>query len=414
MSIVQDINGNRLFRLGCIVLLMAAFPLLSHSQSVEEYASILRHIGERPYRTWGIKDFKPDVIFVDTGKNEMQIFTFRADTLVSETESWDHKIMPANSATTYNGKRYITINCLSYNNRGTFLDKVKLLAHESFHYYQEELGYGAATSDNYHLDLGEGRILLRCELNALQRALSGEEQALADALRLRYYRQSAFPNNERTFELNEGLAEYTGLVYTYTEEADIRERLLASIKNNAQQGYSNSFAYVTGPIYAFFTRQADPEWNKKRITDIAEDLASRYGIERDAVRQAEADSLKRLYGYEEIAREESRISGLVDQYASLWKEGKLITIPNNEINLFFNPNDRVTELNDSIVCLINVEMSGKWGRLKASNGVLRSKDWSSFFIPEPTSIQEEKITGPDYELYLNPGYKIAGGMITGQ
>jgi hypothetical protein len=70
-----------------------------------------------------------------------------------------------------------------------------------------------------HLDAVDGRYWLRLEWRALARALraSGEPRALAvgDALAFRQARRMLYPDSvesERTAEISEGLAQYTGTV----------------------------------------------------------------------------------------------------------------------------------------------------------------------------------------------------------
>src|SRR5699024_6761572 len=95
-----------------------------------------------------------------------------------------------------------------------------VLMHESYHRIQPELGLApkGSAGANGHLDTRRGRIWLRGELNALRAALTNHgkkrRQALRDALTIRVYRQSLWPDagkRERALELNEGLAQSTGI-----------------------------------------------------------------------------------------------------------------------------------------------------------------------------------------------------------
>ena len=91
----------------------------------------------------------------------------------------------------------------------------RLMAHESFHRVQEEIGLPMRNPSNVHLNTGDGRLWMRLEWRALKKALisSGDRRtAVEDALIFRSYRQSLFPNaaeDERLLEMNEGLSEYT-------------------------------------------------------------------------------------------------------------------------------------------------------------------------------------------------------------
>ena len=73
--------------------------------------------------------------------------------------------------------------------------------------------------DNNHLDKKQGRIYLRLELEALQTAvkLQGQDAIphIINALRFRKLRHQIYSDADSTenlLELNEGLAEYTGLM----------------------------------------------------------------------------------------------------------------------------------------------------------------------------------------------------------
>ena len=92
-----------------------------------------------------------------------------------------------------------------------------LLAHESWHRIQEDLGLPPKIEDNSHLVKLEGRIYLKLEWRALRKALlaidSERIEAINDALIFRKYRHSLFKDarkHESRFEMHEGLADYTG------------------------------------------------------------------------------------------------------------------------------------------------------------------------------------------------------------
>src|SRR5262249_17644049 len=124
----------------------------------------------------------------------------------------------ANSATDWGGTRWTTISW-------PLLVALKdiqglLLIHELFHRIQPQLGLGVQDDlPGDHLDTLEGRYWMQLEWKALSRALSssGETRraAIADALAFRAARRDRFSGaaeSERRYEINEGLAHYTGTV----------------------------------------------------------------------------------------------------------------------------------------------------------------------------------------------------------
>ena len=138
----------------------------------------------------------------------------------------------------------------------------RLLLHECFHRLQEKLKLPARDAVNTHLDTLNGRIWIQMEWRALERALrqagTARTTAIADALLFRSYRRSLFPdsaNNENALELNEGLAEYTGVKLS---SADVQETalranlILRQARNNPT--FARSFAYVSGPAYGCSSR----------------------------------------------------------------------------------------------------------------------------------------------------------------
>ncbi|ULT23417.1 hypothetical protein KUH03_30125 [Sphingobacterium sp. E70] len=55
-------------------------------------------------------------------------------------------------------------------------DRINLLAHESFHRIQPELGFKLNNANNNHLDEKDGRISLRLEFEALKKALASSDK----------------------------------------------------------------------------------------------------------------------------------------------------------------------------------------------------------------------------------------------
>ncbi|MCZ2416364.1 MAG: hypothetical protein LC132_02265 [Burkholderiales bacterium] len=93
-----------------------------------------------------------------------------------------------------------------------------LLVHETFHYWQPELGLDSRLGLCEHMENTSARIWLKMEWNALDAAIREEDpesaaQAVGQALHFRNNRLSEFPAearlNEDAFIILEGLPEYT-------------------------------------------------------------------------------------------------------------------------------------------------------------------------------------------------------------
>src|SRR5262249_41661486 len=123
---------------------------------------------------------------------------------------------------------------------------------------------------NAHLDSADGRIWLRLEWLALERALeehgAARASALSDALCFRRYRQSQFPDAKREeamLECNEGLPEYTGLKLSSRSEAEFASRAIYAIKQALfNQSFARSFAYTSGPAYGALLDEGGIDWRR--------------------------------------------------------------------------------------------------------------------------------------------------------
>jgi len=387
-------------RLFLLIILIFSFGSLWSNNIVNEYIAIIKEINKIVPSIWGIK-FYPNIIFIDIQQNKMYIINDVINNNNYTVRKWDNKILPANSCLSYGDKKYITIIYDSYS-RLNFLDKIALIAHESYHYYQEEIGYKMVSSNNTYLDNGEGRILLRCELKALEKALKNDTNALKDALLIRVYRQSLFnTNNETEFELNEGLAEYTKLACICNSMEDLKEKLLLSIINNDSIGYTNNFAYMTGPIYAYFLNNND--FAKKHLNDITDELKRSYKIPI-FFDKTKIFPILTKYGYHEIAEQEKNKTISICKY--YLKNKDYIYIRNNNTNFSFNPNDRIIEINDSLLLLSNTKLKSEWGIIEASNGLIRDKNWKFFLLPPPKSIIGNRVIGECYRIELTDSYNL--------
>src|SRR5687767_12309972 len=128
---------------------------------------------------------------------------------------WPANMDIANTAMDWGGKRWAVVMLPLSQDPFT---RLQLLAHESFHRIQPELGFEMADAMAQHLDELQGRLWLRLELRALARSLrsQGDEarDAALDAVMFRRVRNASFPGSEpveRRLEGHEGLAEYTGM-----------------------------------------------------------------------------------------------------------------------------------------------------------------------------------------------------------
>ncbi len=148
--------------------------------------------------------------------------------------------------------------------------RARLMAHELYHRIQDDIGLPASNPSNNHLDTLEGRLWLQLEWRALKQGLkqTGAEsrKAITDALIFRAHRHHLFPQSvqsELSLEMNEGLAEYTGVKLRGTPESDSIEFIVKKIESSESlPTFVRSFAYTSGPAYGFLLDSANRSWRK--------------------------------------------------------------------------------------------------------------------------------------------------------
>src|ERR1044071_6262217 len=216
----------------------------------------------------------------------------------------------------------------------------RLLLHESFHRLQEKLGLPARDAVNSHLDTLNGRIWIQMEGRALERALRqtgpARKAAIADALLFRSYRRSLFShsaNNENALELNEGLAEYTGVKLS---SADLQETVLRAdlilrqARNNPT--FAPSFAYISGPAYGALLDLSGKPWrvDLNSSSDLGELLQQRYGI-KVQVSEASAHAAVSHYDGDEIVtietQQEERRKQQIAEARKKFLDGPVLILP---------------------------------------------------------------------------------------
>ncbi len=219
------------------------------------------------------KDLYGAILLVDP--QTRQLFANELDTagILKPDESIYTGILPeniniANTAIEWNGKSWAMIMLPLPENK---YERIDLLAHESFHREQSSLGFKLNNPDNNHLDLKEGRIYLRLELEALKSAIESSEEEilhhLTSALIFRKYRNLLYPGidtMENQLELNEGIATFTGLIISGRDEKQAKEHIANSINTFfTNPTYVRSFAYNTTPAYGYLLYNKDKKWNKQ-------------------------------------------------------------------------------------------------------------------------------------------------------
>jgi hypothetical protein len=303
--------------------------------------------------------------------------------------------------------------------------------HESFHIVQLTQGIGApdrrrltphTRSENEHLDAVDGRYWLRLEWRALARALreSGaqREQAVRDALGFRQARLARYPDHvvsEYFLDINEGLASYTQTVLAAPSAADAVQRALELLSEaEAAESFVRTFAYVSGPAYGLLLDDAAPGWPRRmRIGDEPAVLLMR-ALDLQPVADTAAAALR--YGAAELrAAEEERERQRQERIAELrerFVDGPVLVMPGGGSG-FSDSRGAVVIPDIGTVYFHAYRMTGPWGALEASNGVLISTDGKTRRLPAPVWGDSTSISGDGWTFTTPPGWAIRPGARRG-
>jgi hypothetical protein len=345
------------------------------------------------------------------------------------------------------------------------------MAHESFHRVQPQLGLKPLDAANDHLDGRIGRTWLQLEWRALARALAtsraGRRDAIADALYFRALRRKLLSNaamNENRLEVNEGIAEYTGVKLSarYAQEAAlVAEVTLWQGPNRSP--FVRSFAYVSGPAYGVLLDQSGIAWRHrlKPDSDLGALLREAYHISADVpitvnevpcqagqvkccgrcqskpcniacmkkagagpgpeLTEVEAGRRAQKYdGDELIAQEKNREASqqkiITAERTRLIEKPVLVLPASPEVNYSFDPN-QVTAVNDDMsVYDGDVQVMDAWGILTSPNGILFIRENGRIArvqVPAPVNPSASPITGEGWKLELKTGWKLVPGPRSG-
>jgi hypothetical protein len=259
------------------------------------------------------------------------------------------------------------------------------------------------------------------EWRALKKGLEGSAEhrrAVEDALTFRAYRRQLFPGaalEENALELNEGLAEDTG-VKLASSSIDAEVRFTISRIDQAKDipSFVRSFAYVSGPAYGIFLDEAAGNWRKeiKPNADMGGLLAKAIAFELPGELKQAALERSKSYGADELraaetAREARRQKALADYRARL-VDGPVLVIPLRKMNVQLNPQNLVP-LEGLGTVYPTMRVSDVWGILTVSKGALLAADWSQVTVSAPTPVTAEKIEGDGWTLELQDGWQVAPG-----
>ena len=355
-------------------------------------------------KMWGVPLYGP-LLFVDPrSSNVVANQADRQGKLVPQdgvfVGTLPNEISPANTAVDWAGVHWTMVVWPVSEFRQA---RERLLLHECFHRLQEKLGLPARDAVNAHLDSLNGRIWIQLEWRALERALRAtgpaRKTAIADALLFRYYRRSLFPdsaNNENALELNEGLAEYTGVKLSSADvqETAVRANLiLRQARNNPT--FARSFAYISGPAYGTLLDLSGRPWRAglKSSSDLGVLLQQRSAIRVHVSESAARAAVSRYEGNEIIAieteQEQKRKQQIADVRKKFWDGPVLILSLSPDVRYSYNPNN-VLGIDESNTVYPTMRLVDAWGVLTVTDGALLERDATGHLtrarVPAPVAL----------------------------
>jgi hypothetical protein len=303
-----------------------------------------------------------------------------------------------------------------------------LLMHESFHRVQPQLRLPAPReADNAHLDTLDGRYLLQLEWRALAQALAATTERAAraaaeDALRFRNERRELYPGAaeaETALELNEGLAQYTGVMLgNATPEARITAALHDLQLHVADPSFVRSFAYANGPAYGLLLDRFAAGWQQRIAPgdELGVLLLAALRIRGAADSPAQLGKRAARYGGDELLKSEitrdARRREVAKRNGARFVEGPVLVLTSQHMNIQFDPRS-LEPLEGAGTVYPTMRVTDDWGVLEVKEGALLKPDRSAVIVPAPPGARTGTVEGAGFALTLNAGWRLVPGARAG-
>lgn len=333
-------------------------------------------------------------------------------------------IAPSNTAVSWGGRRWAMV--MGPLPADSFA-ALSLLVHENFHRIQPDLDLPLRNTASPHLDTEQGRLWLRLELRALARALESRGDSARrharNAMAFRAARRAAAPGAdtlESQLELNEGLAQYTG-VRVALDAMRLPDARAADIVRAGERPASlvRSFAYATGPALGLLLDRWARGWRAeaRRGVDPSVLLSRALKLSDSTPSAAEQEEAAAGYGLEEVrTAERARVEAKERQLAAFRSrliDGPVLLLRQQDLNASFDPYT-VVLLGTAGTVYPTGTFSAAWGMLTVrEGGALVSPDWATVRVAAPLTTDANVVEGPGWSLQLAPGWMVKPGARTG-
>ena len=324
----------------------------------------------------------------------------------------------ANTAFDWNGKIWTMVMLPLPND---YNEQLSLFTHELFHRIQSKIGFANLHQKPCnHLDKLDGRIYLKLELEALKKALrtndkNVQNRHIKNALLFRLYRQQLFPEakeSENLLELNEGIAEYTGTILSNRNDKDLKNHYIQAIDTlYKNKTFVRSFPYRTTPVYGYFIKQKNENWNKEisNKTDLTGYISTQFNVQIPANLKETIEKSRKEYYYQDIynfeIERERKQKELLAKLETKFLKNPILILPVQSMNFRFSPGDLIP-FKDLGTVYPNLRVTDSWGILSVEKDALIGKKWREIIVSEPTEISDKIIKGDGWELELNKDWKL--------
>jgi hypothetical protein len=296
-----------------------------------------------------------------------------------------------------------------------------LLMHEQFHRVADQLALAKLDAKlPEHLDTTDGRYFLQLEWRALTAAVTATTDdaaraAIADALAFRRARWAAATDaqaSEVALELNEGLAEYTGVKLGAPDPVAATVHDLGA--HTGDPSFVRSFAYATGPAYGLLLDRFAPGWrgHLAQTPSLADALAAAVAVSVPEPSAAAA----RYAGGELRQSEQTRAAERAARQARFQQalvDGPVLRLGFQHMKIEFDPRN-VLVLEGHGTVYPHLRVVDAWGVLEANDGALVASDFSAATVAAPTAPPTARaLTGPGWQLQLAAGWQVVPGERAG-
>jgi hypothetical protein len=301
-------------------------------------------------------------------------------------------------------------------------DRISLLAYHLFQGAKTSLGFEPTRGNTRYEFLNQKscRIYERLELEALKKALQSKssretEINLRNAFIFKKYRHlliAGADTSENRFELDEGIAKYTGFIMSGQIGDDAINKLIDNINAFlAEPKFIWTIVHETIPAYGYLLNTRKRDWNKEitYTTDLTQYFIKAFGLAipdnlQKSVETTMGEYSGRTIIEEENTREENYYKQIAE-YKSKFIEQPHFCLQSVNPKLSYDYRELIPFEDKGYACPI-MNASDRWGELTVTKGALMSGHGDTIILSRPISIDSDMVSGDGWTLKLNEDFTV--------